>query len=127
MAKSNPRLDGVVRDAIARVIDEDIADPRVNLVTITDVKVTPDRKYATVYYTIIDPSLVAGDRGGRGDRLPTAEEVADGLAAARPRIQALVGQRTRIRNTPELRFEPDPVAEQAGRIESLLRNLRQDG
>jgi ribosome-binding factor A len=122
--KRNPRTDRQVQAALADLIETEIADPRLTLVSITEVDVTPDHDVATVYYSTVDPALVSRDhRRSRGDRLPTAEEVAEGLAAVAPRLRGLLAQRAKLRVAPELRFRPDPVVEQAARIESLLRDL----
>lgn len=127
MARGNPRLDRAVHEGIADILEEEVSDPRLQLVTITDVSVTPDQRYATVYYSVLDQDLVTGDpaRTG-GDSLPTAADVAEGFDAARARIQGLLGRRLTSRLTPELRFEPDPVADQAQRVEDLLRRVRAD-
>jgi ribosome-binding factor A len=53
-----------------------------------------------------------------------AEEAQAGLASAAGRLQAAVGTQTRLKRTPRLRFEPDPVVEQVARIESALREVR---
>lgn len=123
MARANRQLDQHVKEAVARIVEEEITDPRLNLVTITDVEVTADQKYATVYWTALDRSLVSGDRG-TGDPLPTEDDAADGFEAARSRIQSMVARQVRTRNTPELRFRPDPVASQAARVEDLIRRVR---
>jgi ribosome-binding factor A len=125
--KRNPRTDRQVRAALAELLDSEVADPRLTLVSITEVDVTPDHEVATVYYSTLDPSLVARDpRRTGGDRLPAAHEVEEGLRAATPRLRSLLAQRVRLRVTPELRFRPDPVVEQAARVESLLRDLGTD-
>lgn len=122
--KRNPRTDRVVHEALADLIETEIADPRLRLVTITEVRVTPDHEHATVWYSMLDPGIVSRDpRRSGGDRLPEPHEVAEGLTAATPALRTLLGQRARLRNVPELRFEPDPVVEQANRVEELLRRL----
>ena len=103
MAKGNPRLDQTVREAIARIVEDDLEDPRLTLVTITEAHVTTDQKHANVFWSRVDPELVSDDSDDRGDRLPTEEEVADGLAAASGRIRALLGQRTSLRRVPRRR------------------------
>lgn len=122
--KRKPRTDRQVQAALADLIETEIADPRLTLVSITEVDVTPDHDVATVYYSTVDPALVSRDhRRTGGDRLPTPEEVAEGLEAVAPRLRGLLAQRAKLRVAPELRFRPDPVVEQAARIESLLRDL----
>ena len=79
-----------------------------------------------MWYSTLDPGIVSQDpRRSGGDRLPEAHEVAEGLTAATPALRGLLGQRARLRNVPELRFEPDPVVEQANRVEELLRGLNE--
>jgi ribosome-binding factor A len=125
--KRNPRTDRQVRAVLAELLDSEVADPRLTLVSLTEVDGTPDHEVATVYYSTLDPALVSRDhRRTGGDRLPSAKEVEEGLAAATPRLRSLLAQRLRLRVTPELRFRPDPVVEQAARVESLLRELGSD-
>jgi ribosome-binding factor A len=125
--KRNPRLEGTVREAIADIIETEFADPRLSFVTITEVEVTQDVKHATAYYTTLDPDLVSRDpRHGGGDRIAAPHEVADALASAGPRIQSLLARQVRMRNTPQLTFVPDPVAEQASRVDELLAQVRRE-
>ncbi|MFA9431269.1 30S ribosome-binding factor RbfA [Egicoccus sp. AB-alg2] len=126
--KRNPRVDRAVREAVADLLESEIADPRLQLITITEAEVTQDHEVATIYYSTLDPTLVSGDpRRTGGDRLPEAHEVEAGLEAAAPRLRGLVGRRARLRTSPELRFRPDPVVEQANRVEQLLRDLGRGG
>jgi ribosome-binding factor A len=120
MARRNRRVDEAVRQAVAELLEEEIADPRTRLVTVTDAEVTEDHKYATVYYTTLDAEL------GRDTRLPAESDAADGLASAAPRLQGLLARRVRLRNTPVLRFEPDAAAAEGRRIDELLRRVRED-
>jgi ribosome-binding factor A len=122
--KRNARVDKLVREAVADLVETDAADPRLKFVTFTEAQVTPDHEHALVYYSTLDPAVVTGDpvRTG-GDRVPTPDEVAEGLASAAPRLQGRVSRRAKLRATPALRFEPDPVVEQAARVEDLLRDI----
>jgi len=90
-----------------------LSDPRIQgLVTVTGVRVSPDLAQATVFY-----SVLAGE---------DAEVAHEGLQSAAGRVQAAVGAQTRLRRTPRLRFEPDPVVDQATRIEAALREVKTD-
>ncbi|MFN2556686.1 MAG: 30S ribosome-binding factor RbfA [Nitriliruptorales bacterium] len=126
--KRNPRLEQAVREAIAELLEEEIADPRVSHVTITDVRVSEDQRHATVYYTSLDTGLLAGGPQRMTRDMPRGpSEVADGLASAAPRLQGLLGRRVRMRNTPTLVFEPDQLAAEARRIDELLRSEHSTG
>ncbi len=105
-----------VESQIREIVGEEVAtlsDPRIQgLVTITGVRVSPDLANATVFY-----SVLSGE---------STEEAQEGLQSAAGRIQASLGAQTRLKRTPRLRFEPDPVVERASRIESALREVRSD-
>jgi ribosome-binding factor A len=105
-----------VESQIREIVGEEVAnlsDPRIRgLVTVTGVRVSPDLAKATVFY-----SVLSGEN---------AEEAQQGLQSAAGRIQASVGAQTRLKRTPRLHFERDPVVEQAIRIESTLREVRSD-
>src|SRR5918997_1235972 len=106
-----------VESQLKEIVGEEVgtlSDPRIQgLVTITGVQVSPDLAHATVFYSVLS-----------GEDLEDARE---GLQSAAGRIQAAVGAQTRLKRTPRLHFEPDPVVENVGKIEAALRNLRETG
>ena len=105
-----------VESQIREIVGEEVAtlsDPRIRgLVTVTGVRVSPDLANATVFF-----SVFSGE---------STEEAQQGLQSAAGRIQVSLGAQTRLKRTPRLRFEPDPVVEQATRIESALREVKAD-
>ena len=105
-----------IESQLKEIVGEEVAalsDPRIRgLVTVTGVRVSPDLSAATVFY-----SVLAGEDVG---------EAREGLQSAAGRVQAAVGAQTRLRRTPRLRFEPDPVVDQVSRVESALREVRAD-
>lgn len=126
--KRNPRVDEQVRAAVADLLQTEIADPRLTFVTITEADVTPDHDVATVYYSTLDPSVLSRDpRRSGGDRIADADEAAEALIAVAGRLRGPVARRVGLRITPELRFVPDPVADQAARVDELLRGIESRG
>lgn len=121
--KRSRRTDLAVKEAIAELIEQEIADPRVEFVTITDAEVTEDHRHATVYYTALEPGVVSSRAS---EKVPDEDAAAAGLASAAPRIQGLLSRRLRLRNTPAIRFEPDTVAAEGRRIEELLRRVHDE-
>ncbi|MDP8930246.1 MAG: 30S ribosome-binding factor RbfA [Actinomycetota bacterium] len=123
--KRKPRLEQAVREAIAELLDEEIADPRVEHVTITDARVSEDQRHAIVYYTTLDQDLIARDQGHTSSGMPRSpQEAHEGLLSAAPRLQGLLARRVRMRHTPTIAFEPDQIAAEARRIDELLRGAR---
>jgi ribosome-binding factor A len=105
-----------VESQLKEIVGEEVAslsDPRIRgLVTVTAVRVSPDLASATVFYDVLSEE--------------DADEAHEGLRSAAGRVQAAVAAQTRMRRTPRLRFEPDPVVERATRLEAALREVRTD-
>ena len=99
------RVNEELREKLANVLLFEISDPRLELVTVTDVEVSKDREVANVYVT--------GDAA-------RYDEVMAGLEAAKGRIRSLVGKGLGWRVTPELRFFIDPSVDTAERIQQLF-------
>jgi ribosome-binding factor A len=100
-----------IREVVASTLELQVKDPRLGMVTITDAKVTPDLREATLYYTVY------GDANAR-------QESAQALESAKGVLRATVGKQTGVRYTPSLTFIADVVPENAGRIEELLAKAR---
>ncbi|MEU6859441.1 30S ribosome-binding factor RbfA [Glycomyces sp. NPDC046736] len=84
-----------------------LKDPRVGMVTITDARMTPDLREATVFYTVL----------GDDDQVKAS---AAGLERATGHLRTTVGRALGMRHTPSLTFVADTVPDQANRIEELL-------
>jgi ribosome-binding factor A len=82
-------------------------------VTVTDVEVTGDLQQAKVFISVL------GDEEQR-------ENTLKGLAKAKGFIRTEIGQRIRLRKTPEITFEFDESVDYGNRIENLLHQLHHD-
>jgi len=100
-----------IREVVASTLEMQVKDPRLGMVTITDAKLTPDLREATLYYTVY---------GGDQERAASAAA----LESAKGVLRAQVGKQTGVRYTPSLAFIADVVPETAGRIEELLAKAR---
>lgn len=114
------RVNEVVREVIAEELER-MSDPRLELVTVTGVEVSPDFQHARVYYTTVDVT----------DETPAEREehhegTANALSSARRHLQAKLGREVRLKYVPRLAFEPDPAIEQGRRIETIIRDLHDE-
>lgn len=107
------RVGEQMKKEIGDIISRKIKDPRVGFVTVTDVQVTGDLQQAKVYISVL------GDEQQREDTLK-------GLAKAKGFIRTEIGQRIRLRKTPELIFEFDETMAYGNRINSLIHELHRD-
>ena len=101
----NEALREVIADELERVDDE-----RLELVTVTVVRVEPDLRRAHVWF----------------DTLGDGEEVAAALGRYRVRLQAAIARDLRLKRTPELTFAPDPAIAVGTRVEKILRDLHHE-
>ena len=105
------RMSVRVREIVADVIERQVKDPRLGMVTVTDARLTPDLREATVFYT------VWGDDAVRAD-------TAQALESAKGVIRSAVGRGTGLKHTPSLAFVLDAIPENARHIEEVLDRAR---
>ena len=88
----------------------EVKDPRVSeaFVSITGAEVTPDLKYAKIYYSAM-----------RGDK----KEVARGLKSSTGFMRRMVAQKMNLRITPELQFIRDQSLAYGAHISTLLNQI----
>jgi ribosome-binding factor A len=101
------RVDTAMRQVLGEAISQELKDPRVGFVTVTDVKTSPDLRHARVYVSVL------GDPAARAATI-------DGLRSAHGFLQGRVAGELHLKRTPELRFELDETAERAARLERLI-------
>lgn len=111
--KSTPRtrrLSENVREALAEVLRDDIADPRIDFATITAVEVSSDLNLANIYVTT---------HGGEAEHASLLE----GLRSADKRIRTGLARRVQMRVVPELHYHIDTTLEQSMRITEALKDV----
>jgi ribosome-binding factor A len=105
-----------IKQIVASALEHEVKDPRLTLVTITDVKITGDLQDATVFYTVFGQAVnVEPDFRGAAAALDSAKGV----------LRSLVGQGTGVRFTPTLTFRADTVPETAKHIDDLLAKAKE--
>jgi ribosome-binding factor A len=110
MSRRTDRAGDLVRAELADLLLRSVHDPRIRLVSITDVQLSPDLRRAVVRVSIL------GDEQQRLDGL-------EGLRHARGFLRTELAARMRTRVTPELVFELDRGAEHSQKISDLLESL----
>lgn len=111
----NPRSRKVadrIREITVGALRNEVKDPRLGFVTITDVRVTGDLQHATVFYTVLGNQEEIAESG-------VALESAKGL------IRRELGRGLSLRLTPSIEFVLDGLPENAASIEHLLDEARQ--
>jgi ribosome-binding factor A len=101
------RMAGRIKQIVATTIEMQVKDPRLGMVTITDVRITGDLHDATIFYTVL------------GDETERAESAA-ALESAKGVLRSEVGRQTGVRFTPTLAFVLDALPENTKHIDDLL-------
>ena len=101
-----------IRDALVEIFRRDLKDLSLGFVSISDVEVSPDLHIARVFLTGLEEEAT--------------KKAAKELNARKGRIRSELGKRVRLRYTPELEFKYDETAMRAGRIESILHEIKKE-
>ena len=104
------RLGERIREELATLLQREVADPRLTLVSITEVEVDREFSVATIYVSALDGSE-------RIDEILAAFQRASGF------LRHELAGRISLRTFPRLRFRHDASAERGARIESLIAGL----
>ena len=114
------RIGEVIMRELAQMIQQEVSDPRVGMVTVSHVDVTSDLKYAKVFVTRLNGVESEDD----------VSECLAGLSHAAGFLRRGIAKRVEIRSVPELRFHYDSSLEHGFRMDELIakanKNLSDD-
>jgi ribosome-binding factor A len=107
------RIADMLREEIMQIVGYELEDPRVQAVTVTDVRLSDNLRDASVYV------LVEGSE----------DEIVAALTALRhaaPYVRKQVGFALQLRHTPEIHFIRDTVEERGARVDKLLQGIERE-
>jgi ribosome-binding factor A len=107
------RAADLIREILSETVLREVRDPQVGFVTLTGVKLSPDRRHATVFVSTLS---------GTDERAASI----DALNRAVPFLKRVLATRARLRAIPELRFVEDATLERGSRVESLLGDIERE-
>ncbi len=107
------KINEAMKKEVSLIIQEEIHDPRLEFITITSADVSRDLQHAKVYFSVL------------GDA-KKAQEAQAGLDSARGFIRKLVGQRIRMRYTPEIAFFYDKSIEYSAQIDDVIDRIKNE-
>lgn len=118
------RIGEQMRGELARLLRDEVSDPRIGLVTLTRVDVAPDLATASVFFS----PLQAGEaqQGEEEDAPAAVEAVAAGLESASGFLRKRLARELSLRRTPALRFRYDASIALGSKTLSLLRELEHE-
>lgn len=107
------KIQELMKQEISKIILQELKDPRIGFVTVTQVEITRDLSIAKVYVSIMGSD----------------QQIADcwaGLNSSLGFIRREVGHRIRLRITPELQFVADKSLDYSEHIQKLLLKIEQE-
>ena len=102
-----------IQEELTDILMRNVADPRLAMITITNVDVDRELAYAQIYV------VASGD----DERM---DDVLAGLEGAQGYLRSQLAARIQLRSFPQLRFRWDASHERGARIEELLDNLQEE-
>ena len=107
------RIDEELKKEISQIISFELKNPdATGLISVTKVKITPDLKYAKVYVSVINAK--------------NEEKTFEALKQSAGFIRSLIAKRVNFRITPELVLEKDDSFEYGAKIDSIIKELKQE-
>ena len=107
------RVADTLKDEIAQIVGYELEDPRLTMVTVTDVRLSADKRTARVFVT------VAGDEDEHKAALAA-------LKHAAPYVRKQLGLSLNLPRTPEIHFVRDRVEEEGERVDQLLQQIERE-
>ena len=96
----------MIQREVSELIRLEVRDPRIGMITITSVDVSPDLSHAKVFFTLLEK-----------DKL---EDTLLGLKRSAGFLRSQLARRIKMYTTPELRFEYDESVERGDRLSRLI-------
>jgi ribosome-binding factor A len=106
------RVSELIKEQVGQILQQEVSDPRIGFVTVTDAEVTADLREARVYVSVL------------GDPEQAKKSIA-GLQRAAGYIRGILGRRVDLRIVPELTFALDRSLERGSRVLELLHELEE--
>jgi ribosome-binding factor A len=102
-----------IQQEVSLMLARNVKDPRIGLVTVTGVQISPDLRHAKIYVSVM---------GSEQEK----KESMEGLNNAAGWIRHELGQRIRMKFLPDIVFREDTSQEYGDRIDHLLDRIRED-
>jgi ribosome-binding factor A len=103
------KLGDLIQRELSELLQRELRDPRVGMITITGVDVSPDFSHAKVFFTVLEKQRL--------------EEAREGLRRAAGFLRSQLARRIKLYTTPELRFEYDESVERGDRLSRLINSV----
>ncbi|MCK4463897.1 MAG: 30S ribosome-binding factor RbfA [Candidatus Omnitrophica bacterium] len=113
MSRRSERVAEAIRREASLLIEYELRDPRIGFITITRATITEDLRSAVIYYSVLGEEK-------------TKKLAQKGFTSASPFIKKQIARRLKLRYAPDIKFKIDDTLDYAGRIEDMLRKIKEE-
>ncbi|MFA5150151.1 MAG: 30S ribosome-binding factor RbfA [Candidatus Omnitrophota bacterium] len=106
------KVSEAIRQEASVIIHDKLKDPRLGFITITNVEITQDLRYAKIFFSVL----------GNDDAHKNTKEALDSALGF---VRKLIAQRLNLRFAPEIAFYEDRSSEYSVRIEEVLNEIKE--
>ncbi len=113
MSRRKERVAEAMRREAGQIISEELRDPRIGFITVTKATISDDLRNATIYYSVL---------GGEKAK----DRAKHGLRSAHNYIRGEIGNRLKLRYTPDVFFKEDNTWEKQQEIEQTFIKVKEE-
>lgn len=110
MSRRSDRVAEAIRREVSVLIKDYLRDPRIGFVTVTEVTITEDLRYAVIYYSVLGNETAC-------------KKAAIGLKSALPLIRSEISHRLDLRFAPQIVLKLDDTYLEARKIEDTIQKM----
>ncbi|HLV49589.1 MAG TPA: 30S ribosome-binding factor RbfA [Erysipelothrix sp.] len=112
MSLKKERVESIIQRQVAKTITNELNDPALKFVSVTDVELTNDLSYATVFVSFLEEK----------DKVKGMEA----LNRAKGLLRSVVSKSLTTRRTPEILIKLDESSERGSKIDTILNKLNKE-
>jgi len=106
------RVSEALKKEVSSIIHDELKDPRLGFVTVTRIELTPDLRYAKIFFSVL----------GEDEAYKKTKEALDSALGF---IRRLIAQRIKLRLVPEIAFKEDRSCEYSIKIQQVLDEIKE--
>ena len=106
------KLESLIKEELSLIFLQKLSDPKLGLVTVTGVKLSPDLKIAKVYLSVYEKE--------------NRQEILDKVEEINSMIRTLLAKKVYINRVPELKFFIDDTQDYVEKMDNLFKKIKDD-
>lgn len=101
-----------IKEEVSNIIHDELKDPRLGFITVTDVELTEDLRFAKIFFSVL---------GSKEEQKKSKKALDSALGF----VRKLIGERIRLRFVPEIIFREDKSSEYSSKIQKVLDEIKE--